>query len=116
VGSGQMISPQLKQMTVPQRIRWLRKQAGSHDKLAAKVGTSRQVIIRWEKGTSKPRAESRRRLASASGLPASLFRDGTNSSDDEEEDPVIALLSALSPRAAEALRFGIAEMERKGSK
>jgi transcriptional regulator with XRE-family HTH domain len=77
----------LKELSVPQRIRWLRKQAGSHDKLAAMVGTTRQVVIRWEHG-QKPSAESRQRLARASGLPVSAFQE------DEEEDEEDAELHA----------------------
>lgn len=80
-------------MTVPQRIKWLRKQAGSHDKLAAKVGTSRQVIIRWEKG-QKPSAESRRRLAEVSGLPSAAFSEN-GEEEDEESELVVALVGNL---------------------
>jgi transcriptional regulator with XRE-family HTH domain len=84
----------IKQMTVPQRIKWLRKQAGSHDRLATRVGTTRQVIIRWEKGQNSPSATSRQRLANYSGLPSGLFRDG-DEEDDEESELVNALLVAL---------------------
>lgn len=36
--------------SLPEAIKILRKQAGSHDKLAAELGTNRQAIIAWEKG------------------------------------------------------------------
>jgi transcriptional regulator with XRE-family HTH domain len=36
--------------SLPVAIRILRIAAGSHDKLAAELGTSRQSIIAWEKG------------------------------------------------------------------
>jgi transcriptional regulator with XRE-family HTH domain len=84
----------IKQMTVPQRIKWLRKQAGSHDRLAMKLGTTRQVVIRWEKGQNVPSATSRQRLAEASGLPSAFFRDG-DEEDDEESELVAVLLTAL---------------------
>lgn len=88
------IPTKLKSLTVPQRIKWLRKQAGSHDKLAAKVGTTRQVIIRWEKG-QKPSAESRARLAEVSGLPAAFFRDGNSDDEDEESELMAALIGNI---------------------
>lgn len=33
------------------RVRRLRERYGSHDKLAAALGTKRQTVIRWEKGS-----------------------------------------------------------------
>lgn len=79
-------------MSVPQRIRWVRKQAGSHDKLAAKLGTSRSLVIRWEQGTHKPSKASRARLAKVTGLPAGFFRESVNGSDVDEEDALVEAL------------------------
>lgn len=87
--SSATIPHNIKSMTVPQRIKWLRKQAGSHDRLATKLGTTRQVVIRWEKG-QRPSASSRARLAEVSGLPAAFFTDGDE--DDEEEAELMAAL------------------------
>lgn len=56
-------------------IRQLREEHGSHDKLAAALGTSRQRVIGWEKGQA-PGGEYRDKLAALSGLPADDFRYG----------------------------------------
>lgn len=37
--------------SLPEAIVMLRKAAGSHDKLAARLGTNRQTVIAWEKGS-----------------------------------------------------------------
>lgn len=37
-------------MAPAERVRKLRMRYGSHDKLAIALGTSRQTVIRWEKG------------------------------------------------------------------
>lgn len=54
------------------RIEWLRKKAGSHDKLAVKLGTTRQTVIGWEKG-KQPNASYRKKLAVLSKFPADSF-------------------------------------------
>jgi transcriptional regulator with XRE-family HTH domain len=38
----------------------------SHDRLAAALGTTRQVVIRWERG-ARPNTESRRKIAAYFG-------------------------------------------------
>jgi transcriptional regulator with XRE-family HTH domain len=50
----------------------LRKRAGSHDKLAAQLSTSRQRVIDWEKGTSWPSARYREKLREL-GVPERLL-------------------------------------------
>lgn len=62
-------------MTLPlhERIIWLRKREGSHDKLAARLGTTRQTVIGWEKGT-QPNRGYREKLAELSGFPAEAYR------------------------------------------
>ncbi len=47
-------------------VRQLRIRYGSHDKLADAVGTSRQTVIRWEKGLG-PGADYAARLADLDG-------------------------------------------------
>jgi transcriptional regulator with XRE-family HTH domain len=76
------------------RIRTARKTAGlSHDQLAAKVGTSRQHLIKLEKGIHAPRPEMLAGIAEATGKSEEFFTgDGE---DDEEADPVADLYSAL---------------------
>lgn len=54
-------------------VRSLRVQAGSHDKLAKKLGTSRQRVIDWEKGAT-PSAAYAQKLSDLSGLPMERFR------------------------------------------
>ena len=72
--------------TVGQRIVWARKRAGlSQDRLAAAVGTTRQVVIRWEKDRHRPNTESREKLAAATGQTAEFFSDDQ---DAEEDDAV----------------------------
>lgn len=74
-------------MAVGQRIRWARGQKGiSQERLATALGTTRQVVIRWEKGMHRPNDESRRRLGVALGHAPAFFAD----EDDEEDAPVAA--------------------------
>lgn len=56
-------------LTLPlaKRVEWLRKREGSHDRLAEKLGTSRQMVISWEKGT-EPKTYAAK-LATVSGFP-----------------------------------------------
>lgn len=65
------------------RIKQARKQSGlSHDKIAAQVGTSRQHLIKLEKGLHLPGVELLDRIAEATGkTPAFFTADDT---DDEE--------------------------------
>lgn len=75
-----------------ERIRAARKRAGlSHDTLAARVGTSRQHLIRLEKGIHHPKPEMLSRIAEALGCTVEDLADA----DDEESDPVGDLMDAL---------------------
>lgn len=71
------------QETVGQRIRRLRGDI-SHDKFAAKLGTSRFVVIRWEKDIHAPGPEYRRRLAEVTGRPESEFNGGKDAGEEED--------------------------------
>lgn len=55
------------------RVEWLRRREGSHDKLAARLGTNRQTVIGWEKG-SQPNRRYRSLLAEVSGFPEELWQ------------------------------------------
>ena len=56
------------------RIRRARKASGlSHDRLGEQVGTSRQHLIRLEKGLHRPRPEMVSRIAEATGRPVDYF-------------------------------------------
>jgi transcriptional regulator with XRE-family HTH domain len=59
------------------------------------MGTTRQTIIRWEKGYYSPNAESRRKLAAATGQKQVFFADSHAPDDDEEGDPVADLIKAI---------------------
>lgn len=86
-----MLSPE--KLTVGERIRSARKRAGlSHDRLGEMVGTSRQHLIRLEKGIHQPRDGMLARIAEATGQPVSFF--GLAEEEDEEADqlPDIDLL------------------------
>lgn len=86
------------EFTLGQRIKFARTNAKlSHDRLGEKVGTSRQHLIRLEKGLHKPRPEMAARIAEATGVPVELLQD-------DEEPPrglpdhqmLVALHGALS--------------------
>lgn len=60
---------------VGKQIRAARVQAGlSHDALGLKVGTSRQHLIKLEKGQHLARPDMLARIAAATGQPVSFFR------------------------------------------
>lgn len=60
-------------LTLAQAIREARRQAGSHDRLARAVGTTRNTIIQWEKGV-RPREQWWDALAAA-GVPYELLSE-----------------------------------------
>jgi transcriptional regulator with XRE-family HTH domain len=77
----------LTELTVGKRIRMARRAAGlSQEKLANLIGTTRQVIIRWEQDRHLPNAKSRNRLAEATGLTADVFIEPL---DEESEEAVL---------------------------
>ncbi len=67
-------------------IKERRIEAGSHDRLAAMIGSSRQHIIKLEKGLHTPRREMIDRIAEATGTPAPLLDD-----EDEGTAPLLPL-------------------------
>lgn len=92
-------------LPVGKRIRWARKQRGlSQERLAGAIGTTRQVVIRWEAGKHLPNASSRARLGEVLGHEAGFFSE--NGSDDEDED------SELTAQLLFALR-GLIRAERE---
>jgi transcriptional regulator with XRE-family HTH domain len=77
---------------IGRRIKLARKAKGfSHDVLAGKVGTTRQHLIRLEKGAHMPRPAMLARIAEATDRDVEWFE----SDDDEESDPVDDLFNAL---------------------
>lgn len=95
-----MTEDELRELPLSERIEALRRQAGSHDKLAAALGTRRGTIIRWEKG-AQPSDEYVTRLADYTGLPADLFAT-----------PVVSVEQRLA-EALEALRAELATLADK---
>lgn len=83
---------QAQRERVGRQIRTARQLAGlSHDKLAAAVGTSRQHLIKLEKGQHLAGETMVARIAEATGKPMAFFA----ADDDEESDPVADLFDAL---------------------
>lgn len=79
-------------LSLGDRIKAARKRAGlSHDRLGAVVGTSRQHLIRLEKGIHRPKPEMLARIAEATGTPLAELADA----DDEESDPVADLVHSI---------------------
>ncbi len=74
---------------VGRQIRRARKHAGlSHDALAVRVGSSRQHLIKLEKGMHLPSDALLGRIAEATGKTVSYFE---SEEDDEESDPLGAM-------------------------
>lgn len=82
------------QLPIGQRIKWARETARlSHDRLVALIGRSnRGHLIKIEKGKHLPGPELRRLIADATNVPRELLED---EDDDEEADPVVALLNIV---------------------
>lgn len=92
---------------VAQRIRLARVTSGlSHDQLGAKVGTSRQHLIKLEKGMHLPRIEMLARIADATGRDLSYFQ---SDEDDEEADPMASFSAALDLMVRDAIRRQVAK-------
>lgn len=60
-------------LSAAELVKLLREQEGSHDKLAARLGTSRQRVIKWEQGGGIGERYAVK-LSEASGLPKERFR------------------------------------------
>lgn len=79
----QKTSPQPE--TVGQLIRRLRLEMDlSHDRFADRLGTSRFMVIRWEKGQHLPGPEYRRRLADLTGRSDSDFNGGSDAGEEAD--------------------------------
>jgi transcriptional regulator with XRE-family HTH domain len=93
---------QVHRERVGQRIKAARVASGmSHDRLAVRVGTSRQHLIKLEKGMHAPRPEMLAAIAREVGKPEAFF---TSESDDEDESSMATsaeseFLEALRPLA-----------------
>jgi transcriptional regulator with XRE-family HTH domain len=87
---------------VGRQIRKARKHAGlSHDALGAKVGTSRQHLIKLEKGMHLPSDAMLVRIAEATGKTPGFFE----SDEDDEESQLSfgAAMQSMFDRSLEAV-------------
>lgn len=96
-----MTCVELLTLPLAERIRWLRLREGSHDKLAARLGTSRQTVIGWEKG-GRPGPRYRARLAELTGCPPETFQP--TEIDVAEWQTVNVRLEALEASVRQAER------------
>lgn len=96
-------------MLVGQKIMAARKFAGlTQDALAAKLDSSRQQIIRLEKGRHTPTARTLQKIADATGLDVEFFDvsgddDTASKDDDEEPGPQMTLDDFMRIRARQIL-------------
>ena len=96
-------------MPLSARIRWARKRAGfSQEQFAARVGTSRRHVMRWEHPVSgvRPTARYIALIAEATGQPEELFED------DEDEDAAQVIGRDIYRALFRAVEAVIAEHER----
>lgn len=90
---------ELKAPELGEKIRDARKRAHlSHDRLGLAAGTSRQHLIRLEKGWHRPSDQLLARIAEATGQPLEFFDDAKreeheheSSTDDDEETADLAM-------------------------
>jgi transcriptional regulator with XRE-family HTH domain len=102
----------VKSPALGEKIRSARKRAGlSHDKLGAVVGTSRQHLIRLEKGWHRPSPELLARIADATGQPVESFASDDDDEDADQPMPAMSLddflrlrVSAIVNEALQAAR------------
>jgi transcriptional regulator with XRE-family HTH domain len=88
-------------MSIGERVRWARKRAGlSQERLAQTIGTTRQVVIRWEQDRHVPNEESRRRIAEATGQDAGFFAEA-DEEDDADGEWAVSLAVLLERRVRE---------------
>lgn len=100
--------------TLAARVARLVQTYGSDDKLAAAIGTTRQVVIGWRTGRHEPQKASREKLAQAEGVPAgewhALARRSVTQAPVGELEAILERLLALSPQEQDLLRPAAAEL------
>lgn len=71
-------------LTLSESIRIARRRAElDQDQLAEKVGVSRQLVSKWERGKSVPDLVQATRLAHVTGMPITWFSDVIDLTDQE---------------------------------
>lgn len=68
--SDEVVARLKRAKTLPEAVVLAREAAGSHDKLAAMLGTTRQTVINWEQGVFPARYQDK---LIAAGIPARFF-------------------------------------------
>lgn len=85
-------------MTFSEKLRQLRERENlSQEKLAEKLGVSRQVITKWENGTGTPKIENLKGIADCFHVSLDELLGRTNASDKD--------LASQYRMAIEELRF-----------
>ena len=83
-------------MTIGERIKFVRKQAGmTQQELADRLETSYEGITLWESVKSKPKPESLMRIAEVLDIPATYFTENGHISEQE----LLDFISWAWPRA-----------------
>ena len=76
-------------MTIGERIKFVRKQAGmTQQELADRLETSYVGISLWESGKRKPKPESLMRIAEVLDIPATYFTENGHISEQEYQATV----------------------------
>ena len=87
--------------TLGERIRDARRAAGlSQEKLAERVGVTRQAVTKWENGQSAPSTENLLRLAEVLGVPANTLLDTVVPELQMQADQIYALQKAKARQGA----------------
>ena len=78
--------------TLGERIRAARQAAGlSQEKLAERLGLTRQAVTKWETGQSAPSTENLLRLAEVLGVPVTALLDASAPEQQMQADKIYAL-------------------------
>ena len=86
-------------MFSPARLKQARLHAGfTQERLADKLGIRPRQIIRWENAQHRPRIDAVAALALATDRPISYFFESEHGADDDEEEDLMADLSAVIRR------------------
>ena len=87
--------------TLGERIRAARQAAGlSQEKLAERLGLTRQAVTKWETGQSAPSTENLLRLAEVLGVPMTALLGASAPEQQLQADQIYALQKAQARQGA----------------
>ena len=87
--------------TLGERIRAARQAAGlSQEKLAERLGLTRQAVTKWETGQSAPSTENLLHLAEVLGVPVTALLDVSAPEQQMQADKIYALQKAQTHQGA----------------